>query len=67
MAHVGAGGGDGGDDETEAEESEAKYSLMSGAIERHLRMDAAAAAAVTLLPDPAAPHQFGSLYNVLNR
>lgn len=49
------------------EEDHASYCLKQGTIERHLRMDSAAAAAVTLLPDAAAPHQFGSLYDVLNR
>lgn len=62
--HVSAGGGDSGE---EVEGQEATYRLSAGTIEQHLRMDTAAAAAVTLLPDPTAPHQYGSLYNVLNR
>lgn len=45
----------------------AVYSLAQGTLQEHLRLDSAAAAAVTLLPDPTAPHEFGSLYNVLNR
>lgn len=64
MSHVDAGGKDGGE---EADGQEATYCLSAVTIERHLRMDTAAAAAVTLLPDPTAPHQYGSLYNVLNR
>lgn len=43
------------------------YSLTPGTLREHLRLDSAAAAAVTLLPDPTAPHQYGSLYNILNR
>ncbi|CAN0227500.1 unnamed protein product, partial [Ectocarpus sp. 13 AM-2016] len=43
------------------------YALVQGTLQKHLRLDSAAAAAVTLLPDPAAPHQYGSLFDVLNR
>lgn len=58
-------------DEEEAEEegqdAGAVCRLTLGTLRKHLRLDSAAASAVTLLPDPAAPHQFGSLFNVLNR
>ncbi|CAM9157187.1 unnamed protein product [Ectocarpus sp. 4 AP-2014] len=43
------------------------YALVQGTLQKHLRLDSAAAAAVTLLPDPTAPHQYGSLFDVLNR
>lgn len=55
------------DDEADQDDPEPTYTLTQGTIQQHLRLDSAAAAAVTLLPDPAAPHQYGSLYNVLNR
>ncbi|CAN0184702.1 unnamed protein product [Ascophyllum nodosum] len=51
----------------ENEEGEGTYSLAQGTLQKHLRLDSAAAAAVMLLPDPTAPHEFGSLFNVLNR
>ncbi len=60
----------GGDDDgygDEASPESPAYALVQGTIEKHLRLDSAAAAAVTLLPDPSAPHQYGSLYDVLNR
>lgn len=66
----------GGDDDTDDgdvdnEEGESRetpsYALVQGTLQKHLRLDSAAAAAVTLLPDPTAPHQYGSLYDVLNR
>lgn len=60
----GDGDGDGGVDN---EEGGPSYALVQGTIQKHLRLDSAAAAAVTLLPDPTAPHQYGSLYDVLNR
>lgn len=43
------------------------YCLTVGTVRKHLRLDSAAAAAVTLLPDPTLPHQYGSLFSVLNR
>lgn len=69
----GSGGGDDDDDaddddnEGDQEASEAAYTLTKGTLEKHLRLDSAAASAVMLLPDPSNPHQYGSLYNVLNR
>lgn len=63
----GNGDNDGDGDGDEASPETPAYVLVQGTIEKHLRLDSAAAAAVTLLPDPAAPHQYGSLYDVLNR
>lgn len=63
-----ADGGDGdGDNEEGASTETPAYGLVQGTLQKHLRLDSAAAAAVTLLPDPTAPHQYGSLYDVLNR
>lgn len=65
--------GKGSDDDDEDDDgggqegSEAAYTLTQGTLEKHLRLDSAAASAVMLLPDPSNPHQYGSLYNVLNR
>ena len=74
MGHLDRKGGDddGGDvDDVDNEEGESpetpSYALVQGTLQKHLRLDSAAAAAVTLLPDPTAPHQYGSLYDVLNR
>lgn len=53
-------------DEEESPETPS-CALVQGTLKKHLRLDSAAAAAVTLLPDPSAPHQYGSLYDVLNR
>lgn len=62
---------DKGYDNEEGEEGESpevsSYALVQGTLQKHLRLDSAAAAAVTLLPDPTAPHQYGSLFDVLNR
>ncbi|CAM9807985.1 unnamed protein product, partial [Laminaria digitata] len=64
----GGGGGDDDDDmDDEQEGSETAYTFTQGTLEKHLRLDSAAASAVMLLPDPSNPHQYGSLYNVLNR
>lgn len=64
----GNGNDDGGDDDQGGESQHtASYALVPGTLQKHLRLDSAAAAAVTLLPDPTAPHQYGSLYDVLNR
>ena len=68
---AGGSGGDDGDgddnDDGDQEGSGAAYTLTQGTLEKHLRLDSAAASAVMLLPDPSNPHQYGSLYNVLNR
>lgn len=61
------GKGDNDDDDDDQEGSETAYTLTQGTLEKHLRLDSAAASAVMLLPDPSNPHQYGSLYNVLNR
>lgn len=55
------------DDDDDQDGSETTYTLTQGTLEKHLRLDSAAATAVMLLPDPSHPHQYGSLYNVLNR
>lgn len=57
------------DDDDQGGESKRSpsYTLVHGTLQKHLRLDSAAAAAVTLLPDPTAPHQYGSLYDILNR
>eukprot|EP00903_Cladosiphon_okamuranus_P013061 g12182.t1 len=68
MDHFESNDGDGDGDNEEGESPEnPSYVLVQGTLQKHLRLDSAAAAAVTLLPDPTAPHQYGSLYDVLNR
>ncbi|CAM9498602.1 unnamed protein product, partial [Discosporangium mesarthrocarpum] len=58
----------GGDEEGDGQgEGGWAYELKHGNLGAHMRLDSAAAAAATLLPDPSSPHQFGSLYQVLNR
>lgn len=65
----GSGNEDDGDvdDQGEGSQHTPSYVLVHGTLQKHLRLDSAAAAAVTLLPDPTAPHQYGSLYDILNR
>ncbi|CAM9675744.1 unnamed protein product, partial [Phaeothamnion confervicola] len=43
------------------------YELVPGTLGQFMRLDSAAAEAVTLLPDPSFPRTHGSLFQVLNR
>lgn len=68
LERKGVDGDDGDEDDGDGASPETpSYALVQGTLQKHLRLDSAAAAAVTLLPDPTAPHQYGSLYDVLNR
>jgi anthranilate/para-aminobenzoate synthase component II len=41
--------------------------LMLHSLDQYVKLDSAAADAVTLLPDPSFPHQHGSIYDILNK
>ncbi|KAG5182147.1 muts protein-like protein 2A [Tribonema minus] len=54
--------------ELELEKAEdGSYRVVQGSLEQYVKLDSAAADAVTLLPDPAFPGANASIYAVLNR
>ncbi|CAM9668956.1 unnamed protein product [Chrysoparadoxa australica] len=49
------------------QETEGSYELLKGNLGAYMKLDSAAADAVMLLPDPAYPKQYGSLFQILNK